>query len=84
MALPLRRSSSRDREDQGHSEECGLEFSFCFVHTTENYIVTAREERNVKVVNCVDREFKLDFSNVDGGVHKAMSNFPESRRFSGV
>lgn len=59
----------RGRTDQGHWEDCGLEFSFPFVHTVENYIVTARERRNVKVAECVNRIFKLDFSNVDGGMH---------------
>lgn len=55
-------------------DECGLEFSFCFVHAIEKYIVTTRERRNVKVAECVHREFKLDSSNVHGEVHKAMSN----------
>lgn len=42
----------RKTEDQGCAEVCGFEFSVHFIHTVGNYIVTARERRNVKIVEC--------------------------------
>lgn len=42
----------KNREDQGCAEECDFEFSFHFIHTVGNYIVTTSERRNVKVVEC--------------------------------